>query len=195
MALAKKPSKKAVSPVLATLMMVAVAVALSVIIFTWSQSFLSQTSEAASGQQAAQNIAAQSGILIEAVVLTPSGSTANGSATIYLRNVGAVAVMPGQIAVIGRSTNTGFNQSIPQLFTSGTTSYTYTYTSGANTRSLSINLTPATPLSKSAGAIITVNFAKDNAAGKGWKLLSGDVITVKVTTTAGTFAQGTYTVP
>jgi len=193
--LAKKPSKKAVSPVLATLMMVAVAVAMSVIIFTWSQGFLSQTGEAAQSGQEAQNIAAQSGILIEAVVLTPSGSTANGSATIYLRNVGGVAVMPGQIAVIGRSTNTGFNQSIPQLFTSGTTSYTYTYTSGTNIRPLSINLTPATPLSKSAGAIITVNFARDNAAGKGWKLLSGDVITVKVTTTAGTFAQGTYTVP
>ena len=193
MALAK--SKKAVSPVLATLMMVAVAVAMSVIIFTRSQGFLSQTGEAAQAGQQAQNTAAQSGILIEAVVLTPSGSTANGSATIYLRNVGAVAVMPGQIAVIGRSTNTGFNQSIPQLFTSGTTSYTYTYTSGANTSPLLINLTPATPLSKSAGAIITVNFAKDNAAGKGWKLLSGDVIAIKVTTTAGTFAQGTYTVP
>jgi flagellin-like protein len=53
----KKVARRAVSPVLATLMMVAVAVALSVIIFTWSQGFLSQTGEAASGQQAAQNIA------------------------------------------------------------------------------------------------------------------------------------------
>jgi flagellin-like protein len=49
--MAKKVARRAVSPVLATLMMVAVAVALSVIIFTWSQGFLSQTGEAASGQQ------------------------------------------------------------------------------------------------------------------------------------------------
>jgi len=86
--MAKKMAKRAVSPVLATLMMVAVAVALSVIIFTWSQGFLSQTGEAASGQQAAQNIAAQSGILIEAVTFDTS------KATVYVRNVGTVKVTP-----------------------------------------------------------------------------------------------------
>jgi FlaG/FlaF family flagellin (archaellin) len=189
----KQRGKKAVSPVLATLMMAAVAVAMSVVIFTWSQGFLSQTGEAASGQQAAQNIAAQSGILIDAVVLAPSTNTANGTATIYLRNVGAVAVMPGQIAVIGRSTNTGFNQSITNLFTSNQANYYFT--APAEAGRLSINLNPATAVNKGGMTTITVNFAKNTGEHKGYRLLSGDVITIKVTTTAGTFAQGTYTVP
>ena len=189
MALAK--TKKAVSPVLATLMMVAVAVAMSVIIFTWSQGFLSQTGEAAQSGQGAQNIAAQSGIIIEAVALTSSTSTANGTATIYLRNVGGVAVMPGQIGVIGRSTNTGFNQSITNLFTSNQVGYNFT--APAQAGRLSITLNPATALNKGGMTTITVNFAKNTGEHKGYRLLSGDVITVKVTTTAGTFAQGTYT--
>jgi len=186
----KRVSKRAVSPVLATLMMVAVAVGLSVIIFTWSQNYLSQTSEAASAQQAAQNIAAQSGIIIEAVTLKPSetGATGNGTAKIYIRNVGSVAILPGQVAVIGRATNAGFNQSIPQLLTWTTNNPTVTYLN-----SYEISWTPTTALSKGGGAVITVNFAKKGV--KDYQLLSGDVITIKVTTTAGTFAQGTYTVP
>jgi flagellin-like protein len=96
--MAKKTAKKAVSPVLATLMMVAVAVAMSVIIFTWSQGFLSQTGEAASGQQAQQNIAAQSGIAIDGV--TFSGNTA----TVYVRNVGTVTITPAKLIATNLST-------------------------------------------------------------------------------------------
>ena len=51
-----KSLKKAVSPVLATLLMVAIAVSMSVIMFTWSQGFLSTTSEASSSQQQSQNL-------------------------------------------------------------------------------------------------------------------------------------------
>jgi len=156
--MAKKTAKRAVSPVLATLMMVAVAVALSVIIFTWSQSFLSQTGEAASGQQAAQNIAAQSGILIESATFATSSS---GSATITVRNVGAVSVTLGTAIATGRPDNSGFKTS--------------------NTG------TPAT-LSLSKGDATTISFSLSG-------LQSGDVITFKVTTKAGTFAQATYTVP
>jgi len=58
---------KAVSPVLATLLMIAVAVSMSVILFMWSQNFLASTSQAASTQQQAQNVAAQSSIAIESV--------------------------------------------------------------------------------------------------------------------------------
>ena len=71
-----RTKRKAVAPVLATLMMIAVAVAMSVIIFVWSQGFLSQTSAAAGGQQSQQNLAASSGISIEAAVFTPGTATA-----------------------------------------------------------------------------------------------------------------------
>jgi len=41
-----------------------------------------------------------------------------------------------------------------------------------------------------------VYFPESDAAGAiGYVLQSGDVVTVKVTTQAGTFAQATYTVP
>jgi flagellin-like protein len=96
--MAKKMAKRAVSPVLATLMMVAVAVAMSVIIFTWSQGFLSQTGEAASAQQAQQNIAAQSGIAIDGV--TFSGN----DATVYVRNVGTVTITPARLIATNLST-------------------------------------------------------------------------------------------
>jgi len=162
--MAKKMAKRAVSPVLATLMMVAVAVALSVIIFTWSQGFLSQTGEAASGQQAAQNIAAQSGILIESV--TFSGTTA----TVYVRNVGTVSVIPA-LAVAGGRPGQGFT----------TIATASSITSGAATSALG-----SMTLSKGAGAWIQFTLTG---------LTSGDVVSFKVTTTSGTFAQATYTVP
>ena len=98
--MAKKVARRAVSPVLATLMMVAVAVAMSVIIFTWSQGFLSQTGEAASGQQAQQNIAAQSGIAIDGVTFNTSGN----SATVYVRNVGTVTITPATVIATNLST-------------------------------------------------------------------------------------------
>jgi flagellin-like protein len=161
--MAKKTAKRAVSPVLATLMMVAVAVAMSVIIFTWSQGFLSQTGEAASGQQAAQNIAAQSGILIESVTFDPGtgGTWGDGdeSATVYARNVGSVSIVVGQAIATGRSSNAGFT----------------TYA----TKAVGSTLTK--------GEATTIQFTN-------LKLKVGDVVSFKVMTTAGTFAQATYTV-
>jgi flagellin-like protein len=167
--MAKKTAKRAVSPVLATLMMVAVAVALSVIIFTWSQSFLSQTGEAASGQQAAQNIAAQSGILIESVTFSGAGG-GSPTATVYVRNVGTVSVIPALAVASGRP---------GQGFTAVTTAASIT--SDAATSSLG-----SMTLSKGAGAWIQFTLTD---------LKSGDVVSFKVTTTSGTFAQATYTVP
>ncbi|MFQ6135048.1 MAG: archaellin/type IV pilin N-terminal domain-containing protein, partial [Nitrososphaerales archaeon] len=93
---------QAVAPVLATLLMIAVAVSMSVIIFMWSQGFLSQTSESTGAQQGAQNVAAQSSIAIETV--TFSGTTA----TVYFRNVGAVSITPSLLTAQGLSSNTGF---------------------------------------------------------------------------------------
>jgi len=194
--MAKRAAKRAVSPVLATLMMVAVAVALSVIIFTWSQGFLSQTGEAASAQQAAQNIAAQSGIIIEAVTATASttGSGGNGTATIYVRNVGAASITLGSVNVVGRSGNSGFKAAIVNASLAPNTSYFY-YATG---KKLVINTPASLTLAKGAGATITVNFAIKGttpADDNDYELHRGDLITVKVTTIAGTFAQVTYIVP
>ena len=191
----KRLVKKGVSPVLATLMMVAVAVAMSVIIFTWSQGFLSQTGEAASAQQAAQNVAAQSGIIIEAVTATASTTAANGTATIYVRNVGASSISLGSVNVVGRSGNSGFKAAIVNASLAPNTSYFY-YATG---KKLGINTPNPLTLAKGAGATITVNFAKKGTTtdddDNDYELHRGDLITVKVTTTAGTFAQATYIVP
>ena len=102
---------KAVSPVLATLLMIAVAVSMSVILFMWSQNFLASTSQAASSQQQSQNVAAQSSIAIESVQFTDAKalkwdgtetSISGGSnkvIKIVVRNVGSSKVTLGQVYV------------------------------------------------------------------------------------------------
>ena len=156
-----RKQKKAVSPVLATLLMVAVAVAMSVIIFTWSQGFLSQTGEAAAAQQAAQNVAAQSGIFIEtATFTTDNDDNWDDSMTIYVRNIGTVSVKVADIYVTGPTTNAGFK--------------------GSSVISVDTVLQRGSDTSGSLSNVL---------------LKSGDVITVKATTSVGTFAQATFTVP
>jgi flagellin-like protein len=152
--MAKKIARRAVSPVLATLMMVAVAVALSVIIFTWSQGFLSQTGEAAAGQQASQNIAAQSGILIE------SATFSSNSVDVTVRNVGKVTVTLGR--------------------------YYITQSSGGTTNYYSDDISDTLPPASATTITLTPT---------GASFASGDIVTIKITTTAGTFAQATYIVP
>jgi FlaG/FlaF family flagellin (archaellin) len=154
--MAKKIAKKAVSPVLATLMMAAVAVALSVIIFTWSQGFLSQTGEASSAQQAQQNIAAQSGIAIDGVTF----DTTSGTATVYVRNVGTVTITPAMVIATNLSTGEQTTQS---------------------------TFSPSS-LNPGGGASATVTFSSSG-------LTSGNIVSFRVTTTKGTFAQATYVVP
>ena len=151
--------KKAVAPVLATLLMIAVAVAMSVIIFMWSQGFLSQTSSSTGSQQGAQNQAAQSSIAIEV-------ASFNGeNATIYFRNVGAVSITPALLVAQGITSNTGFSGS------------------ATNSSDLTVN---SIPIAKGSCGLSTFTLSG---------LTSGDVVTIKITTTAGTFAQQTYTVP
>ena len=97
--------KTGISPVLATLLMVAVAVSMSVIIFMWSQGFLANTSEAVSSQQQAQNVGAQSLIAIESVQFTDARDDggnllANGDdkvIKIVVRNVGSSNVIISQV--------------------------------------------------------------------------------------------------
>jgi flagellin-like protein len=174
--------KKAVAPVLATLLMIAVAVSMSVVMFMWGQGFLSQTSEATGAQQGAQNQAAQSSIAIEAVTF---GVGSNSWVNIIVRNVGAVAIELGTVTVTGISANTGFTGSII-----GTLSGSFTPT--ASDGSSWSGTASAISLPKGASAVIVLSTAN---AGSDTTLTSGDLLTIKVTTSVGTFAQTSLTVP
>ena len=69
---------------------------MSVILFMWSQGFLATTGEAASSQQQAQNVAAQSSITIENVQFS-GGNTIK----ITVRNVGSVKVTTSNVYIDG----------------------------------------------------------------------------------------------
>ena len=140
--------------------MIAVAVAMSVIIFMWSQGFLAGTADSTGSQQGAQNQAAQSSISIEATVF----STANQNATVIVRNVGAVQVKIGNLIATGISSNVG------GFATSNITAVDVDLPKGDSEN-----------ISLGWGFLGNVN--------------SGDVVTIKVTTDKGTFAQQSYTVP
>ena len=183
--------RKAVSPVLATLLMIAVAVALAVVIFTWSQGFLSSTSSAVGTEQGAQNIAAQSQITIENVIAdSTSGSE---SVKIMVRNVGSVTVNVSSIQIQGMPSNSGFKNFLTALVNSSSTGIQTVKPDGSGVYPDNFTTSSGSyTLSKGDGTVITVKLSSANT---GWKPASGDFITVKVTTTAGSFAQYSVTVP
>jgi len=180
---------RAVAPVLATLLMIAVAVAMSVIIFMWSQGFLSQTSESVGSQQGAQNQAAQSSIAIESTTFTIGSSKDN--ITIIVRNVGTVAVTLGSLSITGISSNAGFTGSLISTVSSGSLQ-TPTASDGS---SWTVSSTGGSLSSIAKGESRTIKLTGPATAGSQTDITSGDVITVKVTTDRGTFAQASYTVP
>ncbi len=184
----RKTGKKAVAPVLATLLMIAVAVAMSVIIFMWSQGFLSQTSESTGSQQGSQNQAAQSSVAIESALFVTSDTVP--SFIMSVRNVGAVAVSLGQVTISGVSSNAKF------------TGYIQAPVSGASLGTIVSSDSAATFTTTGTGTLNGI--AKGSAATikitvggtvSTLKLGSGDTVTIKVTTGVGTFAQATFTVP
>jgi len=83
-------SKKAVSPVIATLLMIAVAVAASVIVYVWSAGLLG-TLMGGGGAQVKEQL------IVEAY-----DWAATGGLTLYLRNVGASDVEVAAIYVGGK---------------------------------------------------------------------------------------------
>jgi len=85
-------SKKAVSPVIATLLMIAVAVAASVIVYVWSAGLLG-TLMGGGGAQVKEQL------VIEAYDWTNTASL-----KLYLRNVGSTAVSIAAIYVGGTAT-------------------------------------------------------------------------------------------
>ncbi len=183
--------RKAVSPVLATLLMIAVAVALAVVIFTWSQGFLSSTSSAVGTEQGAQNIAAQSQIAIENVIVNPTSGSE--SIKIIVRNVGSVTVNVSSIQIQGMPSNSGFKNFLTAIVNDDSNGIQTVTPSGhgVDTGDFSSSSGSYT-LSKGSGTVITVDLS---GADTGWKPASGDFITVKVTTTVGSFAQYSVTVP
>jgi archaeal type IV pilus assembly protein PilA len=208
--------RKAVAPVLATLMMIAVAVAMSVIIFVWSQGFLSQTSSAAGGQQSQQNIAAQSSLSIESAVFSDSGSSGTnyGAITIVVRNVGSVGETLGSILITGVPTNVGLQDSLICSVSGSQTASDQAYgvacspaggfVQGAGTVPAGTSCPAATScilyptadtfvIGKGQAATITVELPLTTTAGA--YLASGDLVSLKLTTTAGTFASQQYTAP
>ena len=219
----RKGRKRGVAPVLATLLMIAVAVAMSVIIFMWSQGFLAGTSGAAQSQTSQQNIAAQSSISLETIAfgLSPSGlksvelddgSLPIGQTTddslpvnsdqyiqVVVRNVGGIAVSIGGVTINGqihqlivRSTTINF----PGVFPCNTSSCSAdggdaivgqamaTYY-GANGQQIDPGAGQDITIPPRGFAIISIVFP--------WDL--GAVHNIKITTTAGTFAQQVTTSP
>jgi FlaG/FlaF family flagellin (archaellin) len=186
----KARTKKAVAPVLATLLMIAVAVSMSVIIFMWGQGFLSQTSEGTGAQQGAQNQAAQSSIAIEAAIFE-TGTSAK--ITLIVRNVGAVAVDLGSISVTGPSANAGFTGWVSATLSDG--SWSTDASDESDTTQYWTTDGGTSTLSKGSSATITLTRTEGSSVDDDTAISSGDIITIKVTTTVGTFAQSSFTVP
>ena len=192
--------RKGVSPILSVLLMIAVAVALSVVIFTWSQGLLSSTSSAIETEQGAQNIAAQSQITIENVI----GDASANNVTAIIRNVGSVSVAIGSIQLMGMPSNAGFNESVSVIVPTNT-SESVDLVNGSTVEIDGIwvnnkNVSRGNPidnnftLAKGESIAVTIELAKYNGRTSD-VLTSGDFLTVKVTTTKGSFAQYSATVP
>jgi len=186
-----RKERKAVAPVIATLLMIAVAVAMSVIIFMWSQGFLSNTSNATGGQQGAQNQAAQSPISVESATFVAWSSTASTTATIVIRDVGAVGVTIGTVTISGGSANTGLTQ--PITFTVPATGGGTVNVVAKTTTGISALTDVDAAIGKGNALTLTITFTTGTTTG--YKLASGDTINVKATTNVGTFSQISYTVP
>ena len=94
-------SKKAVSPVIATLLMIAVAVAASVIVYVWSAGLLG-TLMGGGGAQVKEQI------IVEAYDWGTLGSL-----KLYIRNVGSTEVTIAQVYVGGAQCSTSWNPVMP----------------------------------------------------------------------------------
>ena len=168
---------KAVSPVLATLLMRAVAVSMSVIMFMWSQNFLSTTSEAAAGQQAVQNRAAQSSIGIESVNF-PSGENTHIQAIV--RNTGNAYINIGGVYINGEYVASEFTTS--NEYTSNKALWMAFDESGSQINTLDTQ----------TGTVPPRGYALVNIHYDSWT--PGQTYTIKITTTVGTFAETTLMV-
>jgi archaellin len=168
----------------------------------WGQGFLSQTSESTGAQQGAQNQAAQSSIAIEAVLFNPNATATSSEYTativVIVRNVGAVSVKLGAVSITGISANAEMTGNV--IATLSDSTWTATGSDDVtNQQSWAVTGGTGT-ISKGDSATLTfTRTEKKVGSGAGYTddtwFNSGDVITIKVTTTVGTFAQASFTVP
>ena len=90
--------RKAVSPVIATLLMIAIAVAAAILVYVWSMGLVGSL-QGTGGQQTREQL------IMEAYVAT---NTASGSAwTLYMRNVGPTTLTIAAVYVEGTAASKG----------------------------------------------------------------------------------------
>jgi flagellin-like protein len=174
----KGEGKKAVSPVLATLLMIAVAVSMSVILFMWSQNFLATTGEVVAGQQAVLTRVAQSSIALESVSFKSSTQM-----EVIARNVGGAKLNIGGIYINGLPIDTSYSTSTATPFPTGTAALWYAFNEDNTQITSALDITTGTVPTRGY-ALIKVNFGSSY-------ITLGTNYTIKVTTTVGTFAETT----
>lgn len=104
--------RRAVSDVVAVLLMVAIVVSLGVVVFTFASTGLSSLTQSFSGLMSGQANAVSEKFVVEQVVFTFSGTT---GADVYVRNVGTLSSSLVSVYVVDQSTGAFVAQ-----FTAGT---------------------------------------------------------------------------
>ncbi len=139
-------NRKAISPIIATLLLIAIAVVASLVVYAWVMGYIGfQTSNTGSAVQ------------VQSVTFAGT-ATSEKVATVYLQNVGTntVTIVPAQCL----------------------------YINGVQDGSAT---SPTTSLAAGSTAIIT--------SASGPSLVSGQTVTIKVTTQGGTYSQITQQAP
>jgi flagellin-like protein len=119
--LGRKLNRKAISPVIATLLMIAIAVAASILVYVWSMGLVGSL-QGTGGQQTREQL------LIEAYDARATSGTVTW--TLYMRNVGPTTSVIAAVYVEGipvalpddliRTFTPGATQTFPITFESGT---------------------------------------------------------------------------
>ena len=117
-----RSNKKAVSPVIAVLLMIAIAVAAAILVYVWAMGLIG-TLTGSGGQQ-----------VKEQIILDAYNWQSGGTMTIYMRNVGASQVIVDSVYVGGASATSNLNLALSLQTTATPIAVTVpagqTYTSG-----------------------------------------------------------------
>jgi flagellin-like protein len=103
----RRRARRAVSDVVATLLMVAVVVSLGVVAFTFASTGLGTLTQSFSGLMSNQANAVSEHFVVEQATFTFSGTT---GADVYVRNVGAIASTLVSVYIVDQSTNAFVSQ-------------------------------------------------------------------------------------
>ena len=116
----KIDNKKGVSPVIAVLLMIAIAVAASILVYVWSMGLIGTLTTGGGSQTREQ------------VIVDAYAWNATGDMTLYLRNVGSAEVILDAVYVGGNVASTDMASTLPVLGPVETVvvTPTGTYTSG-----------------------------------------------------------------